>query len=146
MPLESKLPPHLQSRITQLTTPRIKNPLVGIPKHQLIQDVEEFAAQHELQDIKDLLIKGALVAQNPTRIDSISELDESDRTVIIEEVTHKWRQPRTLYMTIFLNSIAAAIQGWDQTGRHSSVRVAAHANLLRVQRCKHLVPSGFGDS
>ena len=47
----------------------------------------------------------------------ISELDEADRQVLREEITHKWKHPRILYFTIILNSIAAAIQGWDQTGR-----------------------------
>lgn len=122
----SPFPPCLSSPLSPfplllhtLTAHRIKNPLAGIPKAQLLQDVENFANQHDLQDVKDLLIKGALVAQNPTRINSISELDEEDRKVIIEEVTHKWRQPKVLYMTIFLNSVAAAIQGWDQTGNPS---------------------------
>lgn len=36
----------------------------------------------------------------------------------------KWlHQPWTLYLTVILNSIAAAIQGWDQTGTNG-------ANLL----------------
>jgi hypothetical protein len=95
---------------------RIKNPLIGIPKDQLIADVEQFADEFELQEILPYLIKGALVAQNPARFDSISELDETDRQVLREEVTHKWKHPRILYFTIILNSIAAAIQGWDQTG------------------------------
>jgi hypothetical protein len=95
---------------------RIKNPLIGIPKDQLIADVEAFAAEYELQDIIPYLIKGALVAQSPANIDRISELDEADRQVLREEVTHKWKHPRILYFTIILNSIAAAIQGWDQTG------------------------------
>lgn len=100
-----------------LTGNRIKNPLVGIPKHQLIADVDAFANENGLQDIRDVLVKGALVAQSPTRIDSIPELDDNDRNVIVDEVAHKWRQPKALYFTIFLNSIAAAIQGWDQTGQ-----------------------------
>jgi len=33
---------------------------------------------------------------------------------------HRWRQPWALYMTIVLNSIAAAIQGWDQTGSNGA--------------------------
>ena len=99
------------------TTRRIKNPLVGIPKEQLIQDVEQFATEFNLVDIVPMLIKGALVAQSPGGIDSITELDEADRQVLREEVTHKWKHPRILYFTIILNSIAAAIQGWDQTGR-----------------------------
>jgi hypothetical protein len=61
-----------------------------------------------------------LVAQSPLHIDSIHELDDEDRRVLHEEVTHRWKQPRTLYFTIILNSIAAAIQGWDQTGSNGA--------------------------
>ena len=35
-------------------------------------------------------------------------------------MTHRWRHPRILYFTIILNSIAAAIQGWDQTGSNGA--------------------------
>jgi len=107
-PLSSHLPTH--------TSSRIKNPLVGIPKSQLLRDVDEFATMYDIQDLKPLLIKGALVAQAPSHIDRIVELDDADRENIVNEVAHKWRQPRMLYFTIFLNSVAAAIQGWDQTG------------------------------
>lgn len=69
-----------------------------------------------MTDMLPTLIKGALVAQNPLGIDTISELDDADRQILREETTHRWKQPRTLYLTIVLNSIAAAIQGWDQTG------------------------------
>lgn len=113
---------HAFSAAPDLTSSRIKNPLVGIPKHQLIADVDAFANEHGLQDIRDLMIKGALISQAPSRIDSISELDDSDRAEIIDEVAHKWRQPKALYFTIFLNSIAAAIQGWDQTGKYGVFR------------------------
>lgn len=85
-----------------------------------MQDVENFAAQNNLQDILPLLRKGALVAQSPHAIDHISELDEHEREALRNEVTHKWRQPRILYFTIILNSIAAAIQGWDQTGSNGA--------------------------
>lgn len=89
---------------------------MGIPKSQLLSDVDDFATRYDLQDIKPLLIKGALIAQAPSHVDKIVELDDEDRRVIVEEVTHKWRHPKALYFTIFLNSVAAAIQGWDQTG------------------------------
>lgn len=79
--------------------------------------MDAFATEFGLQDIRESLIKGALVAQNPLGIDRITELDDDDRRVLSEEVTHKWRHPRILYFTIILNSIAAAIQGWDQTGK-----------------------------
>jgi hypothetical protein len=70
----------------RLTGNRIKNPLIGIPKEQLIRDVEEFATENNLTDITPWLIKGALVAQSPHHIDKISELDEDDVRVLTEEV------------------------------------------------------------
>ena len=112
---------------------RIKNPLAGIPKAQLIADVEQFAADNDLGDIRDHLIKGALVAQSPTHIDQIQELDEEDRRVLHEEITHKWKHPRILYVTIILNSIAAAIQGWDQTGRIDSADFDDSADICSFQ-------------
>jgi hypothetical protein len=63
-----------------------------------------------------LLRKGALVAQNPHLFETLPELDDQDRNTLRDEITHRWRHPRILYFTIILNSIAAAIQGWDQTG------------------------------
>jgi hypothetical protein len=95
---------------------RIKNPLHGIPKEQLFEDVENFANKYQLTEILPLLQKGALVAQSPTQIDSITELDDADHKALIVEKTKRWRHPWTLYFTIILNSISAAIQGWDQTG------------------------------
>jgi hypothetical protein len=83
----------------------------------LIQDVEQFASDNDLTDITENLIKGALVSQSPHHIDQIHELNDEDRRVLHEEITHKWKHPRILYVTIILNSVAAAIQGWDQTGR-----------------------------
>lgn len=109
------------STACQLTWARIRNPLIGIPKQRLIEDVEAFAQQYGITDIRDNLIKGALVAQNPLHVDQIEELDDEDRRVLHEEVTHKWKHPRTLYLTIILNSVAAAIQGWDQTGKYTSL-------------------------
>ncbi|KAL5387436.1 hypothetical protein DPSP01_003659 [Paraphaeosphaeria sporulosa] len=109
--------------ITQLTANtegEIRNPLVGLSKEQLIADVEGFAREHQLEDITPLLIKGALAAQAPALIDEIEELDENDRICLREEITHRWKLPKILYATIILNSIAAAIQGWDQTGSNGA--------------------------
>ncbi len=58
------------------------------------------------------------MAQNPGDFENIAELDETDRKFLREEVTHRWKHPWALYYTIILNSIAAAIQGWDQTGTY----------------------------
>ncbi|KAI8717111.1 MFS domain-containing protein [Fusarium sp. LHS14.1] len=46
--------------------------------------------------------------------------NEEEKEALRQEVTRKWRHPRSLYNTIFLNSIAAAIQRWDQTGSNGA--------------------------
>ena len=66
------------------------------------------------EDILPLLKKGALVAQDPAGFEDLEELDEGEREWLRKEVTHRWKHPWPLYYTIILNSIAAAIQGWDQ--------------------------------
>ncbi len=71
-------------------------------------------------DILPYLQKGALVAQNPAGLEHIDDLDESEKVLLRNEVTHRWRHPLALYYTIILNSIAAAIQGWDQTGSNGA--------------------------
>jgi hypothetical protein len=71
--------------------------------------------------VEPLLIKGALLAQSPALFEELEDLDENDRTAVREEITHRFKLPRTLYFTIVLNSVAAAIQGWDQTGYVCSV-------------------------
>jgi hypothetical protein len=103
--------------IGELTlNPRIGNPLADIPKDQLLQDVNKFANQHGLEGILPLLQKGALVAQRPRDFEMITELENAEKKILCNEITHRWRHPCSLYFTIVLNSIAAAIQGWDQTG------------------------------
>ncbi|KAF2663404.1 MFS transporter [Microthyrium microscopicum] len=101
-------------------TGEIRNPLIGIPKDELFADVERFASEGGLTDQLPLLRKGALVAQSPFAYDTIGELDAGEVESLRQEQAHRWRHPRTLYFTIILNSIAAAIQGWDQTGSNGA--------------------------
>lgn len=110
----------LPSISVSLTSLRIKNPLTGIPKIALLNDVERYAEEHELQDALPYLRKGALVAQNPDAFEDIEELDDEDRQALRKEKAHRWAHPKTLYFTIILNSISAAIQGWDQTGSNGA--------------------------
>ncbi|KAH7079582.1 D-xylose-proton symporter [Paraphoma chrysanthemicola] len=109
--------------IAQLTANlegEVRNPLVGIPKAQLLADVRAFAQENGLEAEEPLLVKGALFAQSPTLFEEIEELEEADRLAIREEFTNRFKLPRTLYLTIVLNSVAAAIQGWDQTGSNGA--------------------------
>ena len=85
-----------------------------------MKNVEDFAAEKGLQDIVPLLQRGALVAQDPPAFEQIDELEEEEREALRNEVLHKWRQPRSLYYTVILCSIGAAVQGWDQTGSNGA--------------------------
>ena len=85
-----------------------------------MRDVEQYAEQHHLTDVLDTLKKGALVAQSPGNIENIPELNSEEVRVLTEEKTHRWKHPKTLYFLIALNSIGAAIQGWDQTGSNGA--------------------------
>ncbi|KAL0581833.1 hypothetical protein V5O48_000201 [Marasmius crinis-equi] len=99
---------------------KIQNPLHGIPKGKLLTQVEEFCRERGLEEDVELFKKGALIAQNPKAFEELEELTEEDRTLLRREVTHKWSQPRSLYYTVVLCSLAAAVQGWDQTGSNGA--------------------------
>ena len=117
------------ARLTENTSGEIRNPLRGIPRDQLLKDVAQFQQDKGLpEDILPLLRKGALVAQDPAGFETSEDLDESEKQALREEVTHRWKHPKPLYYTIFLNSIAAAIQGWDQTGSNGA-NLTFHAAL-----------------
>ncbi|GKZ45858.1 hypothetical protein AbraIFM66951_008726 [Aspergillus brasiliensis] len=99
---------------------RIQNPLKRISKNDLKAKVRVFVSEHGLTKDTDVFIKGALLAQNPTEYESISELDEEDRVFLRDEANRKWHQPRALWSTIIICSIGATVHGWDQTGSNGA--------------------------
>ncbi|KAA8903839.1 hypothetical protein FN846DRAFT_953338 [Sphaerosporella brunnea] len=99
---------------------RIQNPLADIPRDELLRQVDAFSDENGLEEIQPLLRKGALVAQNPTHFESIEELTEAEKVHLRFEVTHKWKHPKALYLTIIICSVGAAVQGWDQTGSNGA--------------------------
>lgn len=55
-----------------------------------------------------LLRKGALVAQDPNSYDEIGgpeALDDSEVDALRDEVLHKWKQSRSLYVTVVMVSL-----------------------------------------
>lgn len=64
--------------------------------------------------------RAALVARNPDRLESVTELDEQERNALIYERDHKWHGPKMLWYSISLCAIGAATQGWDQTGSNGA--------------------------
>ncbi|KAK4223956.1 hypothetical protein QBC38DRAFT_502679 [Podospora fimiseda] len=102
---------------------RIRNPLEGIPRDELMSRVEQFAHEKNLTEHLPLLRKGALVAQNPDDIDNFKgaeALTQEEKDALHFEIEHKWRMPTKLFLTIATCSIGAAVQGWDQTGTNGA--------------------------
>ncbi|KAG6001601.1 hypothetical protein E4U21_004004 [Claviceps maximensis] len=116
------LPPPQKPTSTTLAEPEVDNPLRHLSREDLLAKVSAFHEQKKLQDdiSLSLLQKGALVAQDPDAFENLDLLDEADKNALRDEVTHRWRHPWPLYYTIILNSVAAAIQGWDQTGSNGA--------------------------
>ncbi|KAH7169942.1 hexose transporter [Dactylonectria macrodidyma] len=107
-------------RERQTGTGDIKNPLVGIPKDRLLSEAAGLATKHGLNDVVDDFKRGALAAQHPEKFETIVELTDQDRQLLKNEIEHRWKHPKALYFAIFMNSISAAIQGWDQTGSNGA--------------------------
>ncbi|KAF2251220.1 hypothetical protein BU26DRAFT_517930 [Trematosphaeria pertusa] len=98
---------------------KIINPLGGIAKPELLNQVSRFCEAYGLQDKESTFQKGALVAQNPD-FENVPELDEDDKYHLRRENTHKWHLTKDLYFTIAVCSLGSAIQGWDNTGANGA--------------------------
>jgi hypothetical protein len=92
-----------------------ENPLKQRTKEELLKDVAEFCRIHDLNDYHDDFRKGALAAQNPESIQSLEELTAEDKDFIEREQTHRWSHPFMLYWLCCMCSMAAAVQGMDET-------------------------------
>ena len=75
-----------------------------------MRDVEEFAAEKDLNDLIPMLKKGALVAQDPGRFEELEMLDDDEKGFLRKERAKKWHHPTALYFTIIVCSIGAAVQ------------------------------------
>ncbi|KAG1873095.1 hypothetical protein F4604DRAFT_1925585 [Suillus subluteus] len=101
---------------------KLSNPLRGIPHDRLMADVEIFAQERGMTHLLPELKKGALVAQDSTCYNHLPIFSDEDKRIFTEEVTHKWRQTRTLYYVgvapfwtmVIMSSLAAAVQGMDE--------------------------------
>ncbi|KAJ7087537.1 hypothetical protein B0H15DRAFT_922933 [Mycena belliarum] len=117
---------HVDPSLKALTSAnnKLANPLQGIPREQLIADVDRFAEDFGLKHLTTELRKGALVAQDPTAFESIDILDEDDKYHLRREITHRYKQTGTLYYAlipaafamqmVIMSSLAAAVQGMDE--------------------------------
>ncbi|PWN22582.1 hypothetical protein BCV69DRAFT_246728 [Microstroma glucosiphilum] len=99
---------------------KVVNPLAHLSKQQLLEQADSFCNEKGLEEHRNLIQRGALVAQNPASYRLLEELSEEEKDAITYELTHKWSHPWPLYFTIVTCSIGAAVQGWDQTGSNGA--------------------------
>ncbi|RSL49319.1 hypothetical protein CEP53_009202 [Fusarium sp. AF-6] len=92
-----------------------ENPLSIRTKEELMADVEKFCRKFDLMDFHEDFRKGALVAQSPRQAQHMPELSAEDKEVLEREHTHRWSQPFALYWLCVMCSLAAAVQGMDET-------------------------------
>jgi hypothetical protein len=78
----------------------LENPLAVKSREAVIRDARAFAHEFGMGEDEDYFVKGALVARNPNDFEDIAELDEEDKIALREEITHKWKQPFTLYYLV----------------------------------------------
>lgn len=92
---------------------KLANPLAGISHDELEQMGESYARKHQMGDEEDIRAfkKGACLAQDPHKFESITGLTGLEMEVLRKEITNRWSQPKLLYVVIILCSTCAAVQG-----------------------------------
>ncbi|KAK8086853.1 hypothetical protein PG994_001827 [Apiospora phragmitis] len=109
--------------INQNINAKISNPLAGIPRGELLANVTKLAEEQGLTEHLHVIRQGALVAQDSLNFEAIDgeyALDQTQKDALYQEILHKWRVPKLLYLTIITCSIGAAVQGWDQEGSNGA--------------------------
>ncbi|KDE07241.1 hypothetical protein MVLG_02462 [Microbotryum lychnidis-dioicae p1A1 Lamole] len=94
---------------------KLENPLAGISLDRLQAMGRAFAHEKGLGEYEEEFAKGAMVAQDPLAFESLPMLDDADKNILRREVTHKWDHPKQLYMLVICCSVAAAVQGMDES-------------------------------
>lgn len=89
------------------------NVLAHFTEAETMKMGKEYAAKYNLD--QDLFARAAALARNPADFNSMDFLTEYEKEQLTLEVTKKWHIPRKLVQVIALGSMAAAVQGMDQS-------------------------------
>ncbi|KAK2800971.1 hypothetical protein FQN50_007946 [Emmonsiellopsis sp. PD_5] len=76
----------------------IRNPLIDRTEHDLTQDVQRFHEVQKLGDAIDLdmLVKGAKIGRDPTRVGSLDGITDAERQILLEEIEARKRKSPVL--------------------------------------------------
>lgn len=87
---------------------------------QAAADASAFAEANGMSEHSALFARAALVARDPDKFESLTELAADERAALTYERDHKWHGPFMLWYSISLCAVGAATQGWDQTGSNGA--------------------------
>lgn len=95
----------------------LEKPLAGKPHNVLRRLGREYAIKHQLGDEEDVRAfeLGACLAQDPSKYSKVAGLRPDELEALEKEVTHRWSQPRLMYVVIVLCSVCAAVQGMGES-------------------------------
>lgn len=96
---------------------KIANPLAEFSHAELSAKGEEYVRKYQIGDDEDIRAfrLGAILAKDPNRYAEVDGLTAEESDALAKEISHKWSQPRLLYLVIVLCSTCAAVQGMDET-------------------------------
>ncbi|KAI4119350.1 MAG: hypothetical protein LQ345_000729 [Seirophora villosa] len=96
---------------------KLANPLAKFSHTMLEEKGREYAQKYKVGDEEDsrAFAMGAVLAQDPSKYETVAGLTEGERKVLHQEDHHRWHQPPALYIVILVCSTCAAVQGMDET-------------------------------
>ncbi|KAH6983358.1 hypothetical protein BKA56DRAFT_483128 [Ilyonectria sp. MPI-CAGE-AT-0026] len=101
-----------------ISSAKAAHPLAGYTHQQLAHMGEQYAREHHgLTDDDEIRAfrLGAIIAGDMDKYLSVEGLTEEERTTLVDEVEHKWRNPKMLYFLVTICSLCAVVQGMDET-------------------------------
>ncbi|KAF7164621.1 hypothetical protein CNMCM5623_009078 [Aspergillus felis] len=112
------------------------NPLRERTPGELKEDVRKFHRDHKLGPVVDLevLIKGALIAQDATNIETCDLTAPEKLAIQSEAQSGFFQQTKELKVTILTTACAAVIQGWQQSTINASSRGWQCLLLLKSEK------------
>ena len=95
------------------TNAKLANPLGDLTDEEVMDNAAAFAAANNLP--VEVFRRGGLVAKRPNGFEKMSILTEKDKERLRREITHPYSQTKTLYNLVIACSVAAAVQGMDES-------------------------------
>lgn len=99
--------------LTENVSARLANPLQDLTEAEVVQQAGEFATANDLP--YDAFRKGALIAKSPHKWQRMHSLSSDERAALQNEIDHPYRQTRTIWNLVVACSLAAAVQGMDES-------------------------------